>query len=371
MAETLSRMLLNTLKDHPRPDFMLYKKDGRYVPLSTGEFGRNVRHFCLGLKELGLAKGEKVILLSENRPEWVMCDMANLCLGAITVPVYTTLVPEQIKYIINDSDARTVIVSNEEQWQKVAAVRGALGQVRHFISLSDDAPPGVLRFRDIMAAGEKLDAREPALFESLALPVQPEDQASLIYTSGTTGMPKGVILTHRNFVSNIVSVAEVIRFSEKDTVLSFLPLSHVLERMVTFTYVYRGCSIGYAESVETVAQNLLEVRPHIMVSVPRVFEKIYAKIMDNVLTELGAQEEDLFLGGRRREGLRRRGRSTAGPFRPSSASSAPSPGTLVFSKVVQKTGAGSGSSFPEGRPCPGISPNSFTPWGWSSSRATA
>jgi long-chain acyl-CoA synthetase len=337
MAETLSRMLLNTLKDHPRPDFMLYKKDGRYLPLSTGEFGRNVRHFCLGLKELGLAKGEKVILLSENRPEWVMCDMANLCLGAITVPVYTTLVPEQIKYIINDSDARTVIVSNEEQWQKVAAVRGALGQVRHFISLSDDAPPGVLRFRDLMAAGEKLDAREPALFESLALAVQPEDEATLIYTSGTTGLPKGVILTHRNFVSNVETGVPYIGFETTDTVLSFLPLSHVFERMATFCYVSVGCSIGYAESVETVAQNLLEVQPTVMVSVPRVFEKIYVRVMDTALAGSALKKRIFYWAlkvgreyARRKldnrpigRGLKRR-RALANK--------------LVFSKVVAKTG---------------------------------
>jgi long-chain acyl-CoA synthetase len=284
MAETLAQMFLNTLKTYPKPDFMLYKKEGRYLPISTEEFGRRVRHLCLGLRELGLARGDKVILLSENRPEWVICDMANLCLGAITVPVYTTLVSEQIKYIIADSDARAVIVSNDEQWQKVEFVKSSLGQVRHFITLSDAAPPGILTYRDIMAKGEKLDAREPALFESLVNAVRSEDEASLIYTSGTTGLPKGVILTHRNFLSNVETVVPFIGFLTTDTVLSFLPLSHVLERMVTFAYIDVGCRIGYAESVETIAQNLLEIRPTVMVSVPRVFEKIYVRVMDTVLS---------------------------------------------------------------------------------------
>ena len=284
MAETLSQMLLNTLKSYPRPDFMLYKKDGRYVPISTGEFGRRVRHFCLGLKDLGLAKGDKIILLSENRPEWVMSDMANLCLGAITVPVYTTLAPEQIKYLVIDSDARAVIVSNAEQWEKIESVKGTFAEVRHYITMGDHAPPGVLTFREVMARGEALDSREPGLFESLALAVKPEDQATLIYTSGTTGLPKGVILTHRNFMSNVETCVPYIGFLTTDTVLSFLPLSHVFERMVTFAYVDVGCSIGYAESVEAVGQNLLEVRPTVMVGVPRVFEKIYARVMDNVLS---------------------------------------------------------------------------------------
>jgi long-chain acyl-CoA synthetase len=337
MAKTLAEMLLNTLRTYRRPDFMLTKKGGRYVPISTDEFGRQVRHFCLGLKELGLAKGDKVILLSENRPEWVMCDMANLCLGAITVPVYTTLVAEQIKYLVVDSDARAVIVSNAEQWEKIAQVKGTLEQVRHFITLSDDAPPGVLTSREIMAKGEKLEAREPALFESLALAVQPEDQATLIYTSGTTGLPKGVILTHSNFMSNVETCVPFIGFRTTDTVLSFLPLSHVFERMVTFAYIDVGCSIGYAESVETIAQNLLEVRPTVMVSVPRVFEKIYVRVMDTALAgsalkkrifywalKVGREYARLKLDKRPiGRGLERRRRLAH---------------KLVFSKVVEKTG---------------------------------
>ena len=284
MAETLSQVILDTVKNYPRPDFMLYKKEGRYQPLSTGEFGRRVKHLCLGLKDLGLQKGDKVIILSENRPEWVITDHANLCLGAITVPIYTSLVPEQIKYITDDSDAKAVVVSSEELWKKVEVIKPSLSKVLHYISFLEEAPAGVLTLSDVLERGRKLDEQNPGLFESLVNAVKPEDEASLIYTSGTTGVPKGVILTHRNFLSNVQSVSTIIEFSDKDTVLSFLPLSHVLERMVTFTYIFKGCRIGYAESLETVGDNLLEIRPNIMVSVPRVFEKIYAKIMDTVLS---------------------------------------------------------------------------------------
>jgi long-chain acyl-CoA synthetase len=283
MVDTLAQVFLDTVKNFPKPDFMLYRAEGRYQPLSTEAFGRRVRHLCLGLRELGLRRGDKVIILSENRPEWVITDHANLCLGAITVPIYTSLVPDQIKYIVDDSDAKAVFVSGEDLWKKVEAVKPALSKVQHYVSFLDKAPEGVRSFSQIMELGRKVEESEPGLFESLVREVKPEDEASLIYTSGTTGLPKGVILTHSNFLSNVQSVSTIIEFSDKDTVLSFLPLSHVLERMVTFTYIFKGCRIGYAESVETVGENLLEIRPNIMVSVPRVFEKIYAKVMDNVL----------------------------------------------------------------------------------------
>ncbi len=337
MPDTLAQVLLDTLKNYRRPDLMLVKKEGKYVPISTDEFGRSIRHFCLGLRELGLTKGDKIVLLSENRPEWVMADLANLCLGAITVPIYTSLVPEQIKYIIEDSDAKAVIVSNEEQWKKIEVIRPALTKVKHFITFAEKEPEGGLTFRGVQELGERIDASQPDLFENLALQVRPEDEASLIYTSGTTGLPKGVILTHNNFLSNIKAVSEIIEFSDKDTVLSFLPLSHVLERMVTFTYLYKGCRIGYAESVETVAQNLLEVRPNIMVSVPRVFEKIYARVMDTVLAGSGLKKKIFFWALKVGKEYGRR-KLNKEPISKSLQKKRNLAHKLVFSKIIEKTG---------------------------------
>ncbi len=337
MIETLAQVLLNTVKSYPKPDFMLAKKDGAYAPLSTKEFGDKVRHFSLGLRELGLRPGEKMVILSENRPDWVIADFAALCRGALSVPIYTTLVSEQVRYIIDDSDAAIVVVSNEDQWRKIEAARSGLTKVRHYITFLPEAPAGVLTMEAVCAMGRKADAADPGLFERESLRVRPEDEASLIYTSGTTGVPKGVILTHGNFLSNILGVAEVIVFDHKDTVLSFLPLSHVLERMVTFTYVYKGCTIAYAESIETVGQNLLEVRPQIMVSVPRVFEKIYAKVMDTVLAGSGLKRKIFFWAagvGRAYGALRIDGaRVPAGlALRRAVAH------RLVFSKIIAKTG---------------------------------
>jgi long-chain acyl-CoA synthetase len=337
MIKTLSELLLNTLKEYPKDDLMLYKKEGAYVPLSTREFGDKVRALSLGLRELGLGPGDKLVILSENRPEWVMVDFATLCRGALTVPIYTTLVQEQVRYIIEDSDAKIVVYSGPELGHKIEAVKDRLVKVKHFISFSPEAPEGVLTLERVLEMGQKANAADPGLFEREALLVKPDDEASLIYTSGTTGVPKGVILTHGNFVSNLTAVSTIIQFSHRDTVLSFLPLSHVLERLVTFTYMFKGCSIAYAESVETVAQNLLEVKPHIMVSVPRVFEKIYAKVMDNVLSSSGLKRKIFFWAikvGKTWGALKVSGRDIPAPlrFKRNLAHK------LVFAKIIARTG---------------------------------
>ena len=204
MIETIPQVFINTVQSFQKENLMLYKSEGKYIPVSTAEFEENVRGLTLGLKDLGLSPGEKLIILSENRPEWVMTNFANLCLGATTVPIYTTLSPEQIRYIVDDSDAKIVVCSNVEMWEKLAVLKDDLDKVTHFICFEKKAPEGVLSFKDVIAAGNKLASEKPNLFEETALRVQPEDIASIIYTSGTTGVPKGVMLTHHNLISNRV-----------------------------------------------------------------------------------------------------------------------------------------------------------------------
>jgi long-chain acyl-CoA synthetase len=337
MVDTLSQLLLNSVKSYPKDEFLLVKKQGAYAPISMAAFGEAVKLLSLGLRALGLSKGDKLIILSENRPEWTITDFACLCNGGITVPVYTTLVPEQVKYIINDSDAKIVVYSGPDQWKKLEAIKAQLPQVKHFITFEAEAPSSAMTSREIQAQGMAMAKSQPDLFERLAGGVKPEDEASIIYTSGTTGVPKGVILTHGNFISNVKTAAALLEFTDKDTVLSFLPLSHVLERMVTFAYVYKGCTIGYAESVETVAANLLEVRPHIMVGVPRVFEKIYSKVMDNVLTSSGLKRKIFFWAVKvgKAYGTRKLARRPVGGFLKFKRNLAHK---LVYSKIVEKTG---------------------------------
>jgi len=283
MVETISQIILNTAREFPKPDLLLVKESGRYVPISSTEAAARVRHLALGLRELGCGPGDKVVLFADNGPWWVLSDFAAQGLGAATVPVYPTLVPEQVKFIIQHSDASLVLCSSPELWAKIEAIRGDLGAVRHFVVFFEPAPAGAHTLADVLARGRAADARDPGLFERLVLAVKPSDLASIIYTSGTTGVPKGVMLSHANFIANIRSMSDVVVFGHPDVVLLFLPLSHVLARMTTWAFLHNGCTIAFAESVETVAENFLEIRPNIMISVPRLFEKLYAKVMDNVL----------------------------------------------------------------------------------------
>jgi long-chain acyl-CoA synthetase len=337
MVETLSQVFLNTVKTYIKPDLMAAKHEGRYVPISTEEFARRVKHLSLGLADLGLAPGEKLVIFSENRPEWTMTDFAVLCAGAVTVPIYTSLMPEQVKYIINDSDARIVVCSNRELWLKVEAVRGELRNVHHFVLIDEEGPQGVVSLSEVMARGKTIAASDPGLFEKKALAVKPDDLASIIYTSGTTGVPKGVMLTHGNFVSNAKALDAVTEFSVKDVILSFLPLSHVLERMTTFSFLYKGASIYYAESIETVAENLIEARPTIMISVPRLFDKIYAKVMDNILAQSPLKRKIFFwaIGVGKKYGARKIRHQ---PIPTWLAVRRRIAAKLVYSKIIEKTG---------------------------------
>jgi len=337
MIETLAQLFMNTVKTFQKPDLMLYKKEGKYVPISTAEFEKRVIHLALALNHLGFRKGDKLIILSENRPEWVMTDFATICQGGLTVPIYTSLTATQAEYIIQDSDASVVVVSNAEQRAKVEAVRNNLAKVKHFVTFEEEEVPGFINLARLLEIGRQKEAENPELFSRLAQTIKPEDEASLIYTSGTTGYPKGVILTHHNFITNVKTCVALFDITSRDTVLSFLPLSHVLERMVMFAYIYAGTTIGFAESIDTVAQNLLEVRPNIMVSVPRVFEKIYARVMDNVLTSSALKRKIFFwayrigkkyaqkdLAGEKIPPLLRLKRKIAHK--------------LVFSKIIERTG---------------------------------
>lgn len=337
MVETIPQLFLNTVNSFPKEDLLLYKTQGQYKPISTHEFHDTVRHLSLGLRELGLRPQDKLILLAENGPKWVMMDLATICQGSITVPIYTSLTPEQILYIIDNSDAKIVACSSPELWNKIMAIKDKLKKVEKFVVFFDLKGSDVITLDDIISIGKEIDASHPNLFREIALSTNPDDLASIIYTSGTTGVPKGVMLSHYNFVSNVTTCAPLFQISEKDTVLSFLPLSHVLERMVVFCYLYKGASIAFAESVETVAENLIEIKPHIMVSVPRVFEKIYSRVMDNVLTSSLLKRKIFFWA-------LKIGRQTS-PYR---LAKNPLPRSLqikynlahklVFSKILERTG---------------------------------
>lgn len=337
MIDTLAKVFLNTEKVYQKEALMLVKKQGKYQPISTAEFSRRVRNISSGLRTLGQKKGDKLIILSENRPEWVMVDLANICLGGVTVPIYTSLMPEQIKYIVNDSEARILVCSNEALWQKVAQIKQEIKGIEKFIIIDQPAPEGVLTLSEVERAGEEYNKKNPEEFDKIALSLERDDLATIIYTSGTTGIPKGAMLTHYNLVNNIQTLRSVVEYTDRDTALSFLPLSHVLERMCTFAWIYVGATIAYAESVDTVAQNLVEVRPTIMVSVPRLFDKFYARVIDNVLSSSTLKKKIFFwaLKVGRKMAQKRMNKEKASWWLKLRYRLAY---RLVFSKIVEKTG---------------------------------
>jgi long-chain acyl-CoA synthetase len=283
MTDTVSQIVLKAIESYDKQDLMLYKQEGKYISFSSRDFADTVKHFSLGLGELGLEAGEKLAIFSENRPEWVMTNCANMCSGGISVPIYTTLSPEQIQFIIEDSDTKIVVFSSPELWEKLKDIRHSLTNVTHYVTFGAEAPEGVLTFHDVMERGKKRAEAEPERFVNKALSIKPDDLACIIYTSGTTGSPKGVMLTHGNLASNLKAVCQIIVFTEKDTSLSWLPLSHSFEHLVTMAYIHKGVTVAFAERPETIIDNLAEIRPHLLTSVPRLYEKFYAGIMENVL----------------------------------------------------------------------------------------
>jgi long-chain acyl-CoA synthetase len=240
-----------------------------------------VQDVSLGLRDLGVGPGDRVAILSENRPEWAVADYACLALRAADVPIYPTLTAKQVAYILRDSGATTLFVSTKQQLGKVQEIRPQVPDLRHVVVFDDlAAVEGTLPFVDVAIRGRQARDRFPR-WRAEALAVQPRDVATIIYTSGTTGDPKGVMLTHGNITSNVVACVALLSISDTDEALSFLPLSHIFERMVGhYTMLHRGVTISYATSPDAVAAEMGEVRPTIMAAVPRLYEKIYARVLD-------------------------------------------------------------------------------------------
>jgi long-chain acyl-CoA synthetase len=264
---------------------LLEKRDGAWREISAAETERSVRALSFALTDLGLREGDRVAILMENRPEWLFTDYATLVAGGVTVPLYPTLTAEQIARILRDSGTSFVFASNPAQLEKILAVWKECPDLVALV-LVDDAglpvPEEVLRFDSLLERGNASATLNPALWERRIRARKPDDLATIIYTSGTTGEPKGVELTHRNIVANIEGCLDVVEFGPNWTAISFLPLSHVYERMVDYAYFQCGLTIAYAESIEKLGENFLEVRPHVFVAVPRVYEKIHAKILAGV-----------------------------------------------------------------------------------------
>jgi len=260
------------------------KKEGRYRFITWKEFAGRVREIALALDYLGVKPGDRIGLLSENRPEWAFADLAILSLGAVTVPIYPTSSLKECHYILEHAEISLLFVSSREQLEKAKPLLQE-GKIRAVIGfdLSESERPKLLSLTECLEIGRRMHLNNWALYDQRIERVGREDLATLIYTSGTTGPPKGVMLTHGNFLSNCEASAQAIPFREGEKCLSFLPLSHVFERMAGYYFaILEGASIWYAESMLTVAQDMLLVRPTVAASVPRFFEKTYARILEKV-----------------------------------------------------------------------------------------
>jgi long-chain acyl-CoA synthetase len=283
---TLNQLFFDAVTKFNRPDALQVKTGGKYKPISHKEVADRVRRAAHGLSSLGVRRGDRIAILSENRPEWAIADFACLTSGMTDVPIYPTVPPDQIAYILKDSGAAAIFVSNKEHAEKIRQIRGQCPALKSVIGF--DEIPGLTDMS--MAALEKRGSQDDsaetlATYREEALTTKPDDIATIIYTSGTTGEPKGVMLTHDNIFSNVAAARIKIPFEGNDTALSFLPLSHIFERMGGHYLMFAtGTSIAYAESMDSVPLNLQEVKPTIVLSVPRLYEKMYARILETALT---------------------------------------------------------------------------------------
>ena len=293
---TLNQLFFTTVDRHAGlPAAFRSKVGGAWVGITHREALERVQAISIGLRELGIQPGDKVSLVSENRPEWALADYACLTARATDVPIYPTLTAKQTEYILRDSESVAVFCSTAEQVKKVLEVKDALPVLKHVIVFDGGAAsgPGVTALAALEAKGRAAVSKH-ANWKQEALAAGPDDLATLIYTSGTTGDPKGVMLSHYNIWSNVQAVLQMIPIGGGDECLSMLPLSHSYERMVDYTLFQAGVIINYAESFDTVAANLGEVKPTVVLSVPRLYEKVYARVLENALSGSGIKRAIFF-----------------------------------------------------------------------------
>ncbi len=341
VADTLIRIFLEAVSTHRRPDQFMRRTANGWETLSADRALGDVEALGLAFRELGVERGDRVALLSENRYEWAVTDLAVLGLGAVTVPIYPTLTANQVRDLLENCEAKLVVTSTTTQLEKARTAAAGFAFVRAFVVM-EPAPTagagGAHSFAALLERGAALRAAEPGAFSAAAAAVGPDDLATIIYTSGTTGEPKGAMLTHGNIASNVEGSLQVLRYEASDRHLSFLPLCHIFERMAGFYSVLAcGAGIAYAQSIESVAADAIDVHPTIMTAVPRFFEKVNARVMAGA-TERPPLARKIFAWGLALGVERARAHYARRPLSPLTALQLPLADRLVMSKIRARMG---------------------------------
>jgi len=342
-VKTLADLPLEAAGRFPNRPVLRQTRGDTFVEMSGRDLFARVRDLSLGFTGLGLSGGDRVAVVAESRPEWCVTDLAVLAAGGVTVPVYPTLTPAQVRYLLNDCGATLAVVSDRAQVEKIAVVGAQLPSLARVLVMDADGrswPEGVVTLADVAARGHRgltTDTADKRRFEDRVAAIDRDALATIIYTSGTAGEPTGVMLTHANLLSNVEAAVDVLGVTADDVALSFLPLSHAFERMVVYTYLYAGATVAFAESPATLARDMVKVRPTLMTAVPRVFEKLYARIHETA-AQASAIRQAIFRWavavGLRRSALVRHGR----PVGPLLALQDHLADTLVFHQIREATG---------------------------------
>lgn len=339
---TLVDLFLDGLEAFRDGEAKRWRDDGgSWRSLTHGEVGTAVEEAALGLGDLGAERGERIAILSDTRLEWALADFSLVMAGGVSVPVYPSLPPSQIQYILSDAEARAAFVENQSQYDKLVEVKSELPDLVHAVAFEavepDDALP-VMSLPELRERGRSVSGEARDRYEERARRTAPDDLATLIYTSGTTGQPKGVMLTHDNFVSNVRASCRVLPISPEDVALSWLPLAHVFERMSGHYLMWaRGAAVAYAVSRDTIPRDMGEVRPTVMTAVPRLYEKLVERA-EAVAREAGGLKQRIFEWARR-VGARRADRALARePMGPWIGLQFAVADALVFRKLRERTG---------------------------------
>ncbi len=288
-ASSVPGLILGAVTRHNKADALNYRSEGKWHNIPAAEFVERVQNTAIGLASLGVRPGDRIVLLSENRPEWSIADLAILSLGAINVPIYTTQALDQVDFILSDSGAKAIFISNRRLYKQMQSVL-VNHRLEHLIFFDEEVAEDIERgigLSQLEQRGKELAQQRPGAFDAHLQAVRPDDLATIIYTSGTTGEPKGVMLTHNNFISNVVSIGKGLPIGPTDVALSVLPLSHIFERDGFYVFLYCGVSVHYSASFDQVGENLREVAPTVMTAVPRLFEKVYHRIIKKGMSEKG------------------------------------------------------------------------------------